>query len=50
MIKLGFMLAAVLIHCKLPARDRKEQREHSKPGSAKQGHDDHSGVLSAISL
>ncbi|MCJ2048778.1 IS66 family transposase, partial [Methylobacterium sp. J-070] len=32
---------------KPPATDRKEQREHSKPGGAKPGHEGHSRVLSA---
>ena len=31
---------------KPPATDRKEQREHSKPGGAKPGHEGHSRVLS----
>ncbi len=31
---------------KPPATDRKEQREHSKPGGAKAGHEGHSRVLS----
>ena len=30
-----------------PATDRKEQRERSKPGGAKPGHDGHSRILSA---
>jgi transposase len=32
---------------KPPATDRKEQREHSKPGGAKPGHEGHSRILSA---
>src|SRR4051794_36603966 len=32
---------------KPPATDRKEQREQSKPGGAKPGHEGHSRVLSA---
>ena len=31
---------------KLPATDRKEVREQSKPGGAKPGHEGHSGVMS----
>ncbi len=31
---------------KPPATDRKEQREHSKPGGAKPGHEGHSRVVS----
>jgi len=31
---------------KPPATDRKEQREHSKPGGAKPGHEGHSRALS----
>ena len=30
-----------------PATDRKEQRERSKPGGAKPGHDGHSRIISA---
>ena len=32
---------------KPPSTDRKEQREHSKPGGAKPGHEGHSRVMSA---
>ncbi len=31
---------------KPPATDRKERREHSKPGGAKPGHEGHSRVMS----